>query len=163
MIPIFFGILFEKSGIGTIMYLFLTLLFITPLFIDTAVYKKIKGVKSSILQTIHRFDMHLFHIFVAGSYLLIINYLTGSITGPYTSVALMSHGVGMIYQAMNKKYGYMNKFAAVTFLILLGKLYLKDLRTFSLIEKVLSFTVIGLALLTAAYVFQKLKARSTGK
>lgn len=105
------------------------------------------------------FDLHLFHSMVLMTYFAIFHYLTGQWLGPMVTVALVFHGISLVFQTIRPRYQLLNRLSIVLFAIAGLKLFAHDLADFSLIQKVMVFIVSGAAMLISAYYFQRIKIR----
>lgn len=94
------------------------------------------------------------------TYSFALEYVTGSYFGPALSVALILHSIALFFLAQKPQYNSFDKLALGIFGVSLLKIFLHDMSDFSLIEKVISFIVIGILLLIAAFQYQRLKTKN---
>lgn len=94
-------------------------------------------------------------ILVAVLYMALIKIFTGDWYGPATTIALVVHGISIIFQSNNVLYKSLVKFAVIMFSAACIKIFVYDLEGFTLIQKILVFTIIGMILLVSAYYFNK--------
>ena len=96
-------------------------------------------------------------ILVAVLYMALIKMFTGDWYGPATTIALVVHGISIIFQSNKVLYKSLVKFAVIMFVAACIKIFAYDLDGFTLIQKILVFTVIGMILLVSAYYFNKMR------
>lgn len=96
-------------------------------------------------------------IMVAVIYMALIKMFTGSWGGPVTTIALVVHGISIIFQSNKPLYKSLVKFAVIMFGTACIKIFSYDLEGFTLIQKILVFTIIGMILLVSAYYFNKIR------
>ncbi|WP_144391953.1 DUF2339 domain-containing protein [Pleionea sediminis] len=101
-----------------------------------------------------------YQITVVFCYLMIINSIAGHIYGPILSVTLILHSITLLFIIRRPWLKSLEKLGLGLFILSLLKIFLYDMRDFSMIEKVISFIVIGIVLLIAAFQYQKLKERT---
>ncbi|PWK54334.1 DUF2339 domain-containing protein [Pleionea mediterranea] len=93
------------------------------------------------------------------AYSFVLEYVTGNYFGPALSVALILHSIALFFLAQKPLFHSFEKLALGMFGLSLLKIFLHDMSDFSLIEKVISFIVIGILLLIAAFQYQRLKSK----
>ncbi len=96
-------------------------------------------------------------ILVAVLYMSLIKMFTGDWYGPATTIALVVHGISIIFQSNKPLYKSLVKFSVVMFSAACIKIFAYDLEGFTLIQKILVFTIIGMILLVSAYYFNKMR------
>lgn len=96
-------------------------------------------------------------ILVAVVYMSLIKMFTGDWYGPVTTIALVIHGISIIFQSNKPLYKSLVKFAVIMFSAACIKIFAYDLEGFTLIQKILVFTTIGMILLVSAYYFNKMR------
>ena len=96
-------------------------------------------------------------ILVVVIYMALIKMFTGDWYGPATTIALVVHGISIIFQSNKTLYKSLVKFAVIMFVAACIKIFAYDLDGFTLIQKILVFTAIGIILLVSAYYFNKIR------
>jgi len=96
-------------------------------------------------------------IVVVMLYMALIKMVTGDWIGPVTTIAFVLHGISIIFQSSKSLYKSLTKLAVVMFATACIKIFLYDLKGFTLIQKILVFTVIGVVMLVSAYYFNKMR------
>lgn len=96
-------------------------------------------------------------ILVAVLYMALIKMFTGDWYGPVTTIALVVHGISIIFQSSKALYKSLVKFSVIMFGAACIKIFAYDLEGFTLIQKILVFTIIGIILLVSAYYFNKMR------
>ena len=96
-------------------------------------------------------------ILVAVLYMSLIKMFTGDWYGPVTTIALVVHGISIIFQSNKPLYKSLVKLAVIMFGAACIKIFAYDLEGFTLIQKILVFTIIGMILLVSAYYFNKIR------
>ena len=129
----------------------------TLVYYDRALYYKIRNFKKKYVNYLYYFDNYLIHFFYFFIYITAIELFGYDALGPALTIVLTIHGIYLIFQTMQKKYKFLNYLTITIFGSIVLKLYLMDLKDFSMIEKIVVFLVLGVSLLGSAYFFQKLK------
>ena len=96
-------------------------------------------------------------ILVAILYMSLIKMFTGDWYGPATTIALVMHGISIIFQSNKPLYKSLVKFSVIMFSAACIKIFAYDLEGFTLVQKILVFTIIGMILLVSAYYFNKMR------
>jgi hypothetical protein len=104
------------------------------------------------------FNNYVFNAVLAAMYLTLLFSLTGDWTGPFTTVAIVAHSVFVMFYATVNNFKKLVPLYVAGFALSSLKIFLYDLKGFTMIEKVIAFTVIGALLLTAAYGLQRIAA-----
>ena len=98
-----------------------------------------------------------YHFLVVMVYLLANFTWFGDWTGPMISVALVVHGIAVLFQAARESIRSLFTIAIAVFVVAVSKILLLDMAGFTLVEKVIAFLVIGVTLLAAAYRFHQVQ------
>ncbi len=103
---------------------------------------------------IWKLDIYLVHILCTTLYSLVISNFNGE--GFFLTICLMIHTIVILLTSL-KTYKVLKGGYISLFVITLGKLFIFDLASFSLVQKVIVFMAIGLLLLGASFLFLKYK------
>jgi|GEM_PF-2000396 len=139
---------------------FLILTFVT--YFDKNIYTDISGGDEESTKQIFYIDLYLYHTVVLGLYMMIIKKLTGIWFGPATTVMLVAHAIVIMFYSTVKGIKKLIPFYVGLFVLAAAKIILYDLKDFSLFEKILAFTVIGIVMLASAYLMQRFISKDEG-
>lgn len=155
------------GGLGAIDYpngaSFRDLLFLSPglAALYLGVYRKpsvrqiLLAGRTSLRQRARHLELVLFQVCVAATYTLLIAAVWDSVAGPAMSVALVVHGVLLLFHAHNTQLAPLMRMVILVFAAAALKVMLLDMAGFSMVQKILAFMGIGIVLLGAAYLFQR--------
>ena len=150
--------------ISRYLYIFLILsvlgLFMRLIYFDRSLYYKIISLNTNHTKFLYYFDNYLIHIYYFMIYFVLIT-LVDKPLGLFLTIALTVHSVVLIFQTMKVKYKFLNYLTITIFGVIILKLYLIDLKDFNMIEKIITFMIIGVTLLMAAYIFQRVKIKNS--
>jgi len=133
-------------GIITLMYFYYGSLYHKKVLI---IFGKLGGkyTQQKQLMAIH---VALFIVYIAAIERFLDNGL-----GPGLTVAMIMHFIFLLFYPVKRISSFNNKFAIMLFGATTLKILLFDLADFSIIEKIISFIVIGVLLLIASFQYQK--------
>ena len=93
------------------------------------------------------------------AYISLLEQLFSSMLGPAVSVSLVVHGTIILFQTLKPRMKKLIVLSVVIYVVAALKILLVDIQDFSLIQKIIVFMLIGLSMLGAAFMFQKVTAR----
>lgn len=104
-----------------------------------------------------KIDVHLFHILLLCTYTLLIGLIVQDIYSGYLTIALVLHGIFLLFQSSKKKFAFLNRMMIAIFIFALLKLFFHDIADFELVEKIIVFVIIGVLLLGASFLYVKFR------
>jgi len=102
-------------------------------------------------------DHYLFHLVAVAIYVMTIRMITGDWSGPGITIALVLHMVAVMSYATIGNMKKLVPLYASGLGIAALKIFFYDLKDFSLVEKIIAFTVMGIVMLGAAFFLQRLQ------
>lgn len=124
-------------------------------FFDRDLFMDIsKGDENSMEKT-SVVDNYLYHGVVIAIYMTIIRNVTGDWFGPAATVLPVVHAIFIMFYSTFKDNRKLLPLYESLFAVSAAKIIFYDLRDFSLFEKIMAFTLIGIIMLGAAYFMQR--------
>lgn len=103
------------------------------------------------------FILHQLAIIITSA--IVLDLMSLNVVGPLSSVLLVIHAIILVFIALKQHRPFINKISMILFGVALLKVLVIDTSSFSMVQKVIVFLILGLLLLAASYGYVKLKKR----
>lgn len=104
-------------------------------------------------------EIIVLHFYYVASYIAFIYYLTHHFVDSEVSVVMNIHAVILLFRSINPKYKILSKISVWFFILGIGKMLFFDLASAPMSEKITVLSIMGVVLLTSAFLYIKIKAR----
>ena len=109
------------------------------------------------------FDMVLMNFFITATYALIIASISPTWLGVLLSVVIIIHAMALLFSSTIKRLSFYLRLSIFYFVGVILKLFLNDMASFTIVQKVIVFMVIGAIMLIGAFLFMKIKNNADEK
>ena len=102
-------------------------------------------------------DMVLMNFFITAAYALVIAFISPNWLGVWLSVVIIIHAMALLFSSTKKRLKFYMRLSIFYFLGVIAKLFFYDMNSFTIVQKVIVFMVIGAIMLIGAFLFMKIK------